>query len=535
MQLTLPFAVLLTTILALYSVSEVDAHPLAKARAPNGRITLPLKRVVRRTDVHPEVYLQQHLNRAHRRYARMTGREEPSTEALTRALEKRVASIEARGLQVRSGRLGYAAQGMTSSALVNVAEPGKGKNKGNGTAAAAGAAGAAAGAGAATAAGAGAATAAGTGAAAAAAAGTAAASGANTGNAGFPAASAQAAASNSLAQANTPTTANSVGLDIEANDVSYVSTVQLGTPPKNFNVIMDSGSADFWVAGDNCQTCAGHQLLGASTSSSFVDTQQPFSVTYGSGNVQGNIVTDTLTLAGLTLTNHTFGTATAESAQFAQDPNSDGLMGLAQSTLSSQGVLTPVESLAQQGLISNAITSFKISRLADQKNDGEVTFGALDTTKFDSTTLVTLNNVNTQGFWEVNVGGFSVNGQDVGLAGRTAIMDTGTTLIIAPPADAQALMSAVPGAQSDGQGGFTVPCTTNATIALTLGGTTFNVDPRDLAFLPTTNNLAGNCVAGVSSGQIGGATEWLVGDVFLKNAYFSTDVAKNQISFAKLI
>lgn len=532
MQLTVPFTALLTTIVALCGVPQVEAHPLAQTRAPNGRLTLPLKRVVRSTDVHPEVRYQQHVNRAHKRYARMTGRAEPSEEALTHALHKRVASVEGRGLAVRSGRLGYAASGMSSNtdAAVNIAKPqsnkasaattlgdviaaitGKqNKNKGGQGAGAAGTAGAAG-----------------------AAAGAAGASNSST-SGGFSETDLQAAQADTLTKANAPTTSNSVGLDIEANDVTYVATVQLGTPPTDFNVIMDSGSADFWVAGDNCKTCGQHQALGTSTSSSFVDTKQPFQVTYGSGAVAGTIVSDTLVLAGLSLTNHTFGTAQQESQQFAQDPNSDGLMGLAQSTLSNQGVLTPPESLAQNGLISEAITSFKLSRLDDNLNDGEVTFGALDTSKFDQTTLTALPNVNKDGFWEASVDSFSVDGQDVGLTGRTAILDTGTSLIIAPPADAAKLMAAIPGAASDGQGGFTVPCTTNSSVALTFGGTTFNIDPRDMAFLPVSNDLQGDCVAGVSSGQIGAATEWLVGDVFLKNAYFSVDVGKNELSLAKL-
>jgi hypothetical protein len=79
-------------------------------------------------------------------------------------------------------------------------------------------------------------------------------SGAGTGT-GFSEIDLQAAEADTLTKANTPATANSVGLDIEANDVGYVSTIQLGSPPTAFNVIMDSGSADFWVAGDNCKTC----------------------------------------------------------------------------------------------------------------------------------------------------------------------------------------------------------------------------------------------------------------------------------------
>jgi hypothetical protein len=146
---------------------------------------------------------------------------------------------------------------------------------------------------------------------------------------------------------------------------------------------MDSGSADFWVGSENCQAiqeqtgggaggsqrrsggggaaaqsgqdgasgaegCGNHTFLGSQSSSSFVDTQQPFQVTYGSGEVAGTIVQDNVNLAGLALNNHTFGKAQQETIQFTgvlcfmltvsydisdiplQAPV-DGLMGLAQS------------------------------------------------------------------------------------------------------------------------------------------------------------------------------------------------------------
>jgi Eukaryotic aspartyl protease len=67
----------------------------------------------------------------------------------------------------------------------------------------------------------------------------------------------QAAEANTLTKANTPTTGNSLGLDIQADDVTYIATVQMGTPPRDFKLLMDSGSADLWVGAEGCKSLAG--------------------------------------------------------------------------------------------------------------------------------------------------------------------------------------------------------------------------------------------------------------------------------------
>ncbi|KAF9453437.1 acid protease [Macrolepiota fuliginosa MF-IS2] len=545
MQLQVSFTTLLAGIFVALSSSSVDALPLAKRETP-GVITLPLKRVELSRSVHPQILLQQHINRSSRRLARMTGRDEPTSEELTRHLEKRVIAVEGpEGLEKRYNRQGVPKSRPTSDTTLKTvstkaktnSQTGSGNNQKNGQAnngkgtantnSGKGSKGATKG----TSVTAGAANATST-------------SGAVTGgtNSTSTTAGAQEVAVDNVTNANTPATANSLGLDIEANDVGYLATVQMGTPPQDFLLLMDSGSADLWVGAENCQSqgggdCGNHRFLGTTASSTFVDTNAPFSVTYGTGSVSGDIITDNLAIAGLQLTGHTFGVATTESVDFSSNTTPfDGLMGLAQSTLSEQKTATPIEALASQKLVNAAVIGYKISRLADNKNDGEITFGGTDPTKFDPASVVTLPNVNTQGFWESAMDAVSVNGQSLNLQGRTAILDTGTTLIVAPDADAQAVHAAIPGAQPDGQGGFTVPCTTTAQVALTFGGKAFAIEPKDIAFQPVDpNNPTGDCTSGIASGNIGGANEWLVGDVFLKNAYFSTDVGNNQMSLATLV
>lgn len=603
MYLQVNFGALLAAIVLVLAQSEdVLAAPQAARRAPNGMVTMPIRSLHKaRSDIHPHIYLQQHINRAHKRLARMTGAEAPSDLELRDRLQKRVDRVHegyALGLHSHSKRYVITDKGKSGSepsliqANAAAADPfahlksivgqlvGGKKHKANN------ASGAGAGAGAtgnsnstaeppAPPAGGDNSTASGN-------------STSSTAN-GVDPADIAASQNGGVTKATGTLSNNSIGLDIEADDVGYLGQVQIGTPPRNFEILMDSGSADFWVGAENCQTesaqgqgagagqagagqaqganaisrrargqggnnaaqqgaatgagnaagntCGNHSFLGTQSSSTFKDSNQQFQVTYGTGNVAGDIVQDNVVLAGLPLNAHTFGVATQESVDFSADTTPfDGLMGLAQSTLSEQKTLTPVESLAKAGSIADAITSFKISRLADQKNDGEVTFGGLDATKFDPNTAVTFANVNQQGFWEGAMTP-TVNGQSVGLdQGRTAILDTGTTLIVAPPDDAAAVHQAIQGSQSDGQGGFTVPCTMTESVALTFNNQSFAIDPRDIAFLPVdANNPTGDCTSGISSGQIGGATEWLVGDVFLKNAYFSTDVGKNAVTLAKLV
>ena len=90
MQLQLSFSVLLSTLLVVLSASSnVDARPFARGPV-EGMITLPLKRINQRDDIHPQLLLQQHINRGHRRLARMVGREEPNSLELRDKLRKRL-------------------------------------------------------------------------------------------------------------------------------------------------------------------------------------------------------------------------------------------------------------------------------------------------------------------------------------------------------------------------------------------------------------------------------------------------------------
>ncbi len=82
-------------------------------------------------------------------------------------------------------------------------------------------------------------------------------------NTGFSKVDAEALAKDTLTVANQPTAANTVGLDIQANDVGYIATIQMGTPPRDFKLLMDTGSGDLWVGAEGCQSVAGGDCVSS--------------------------------------------------------------------------------------------------------------------------------------------------------------------------------------------------------------------------------------------------------------------------------
>ncbi|KAG8684514.1 hypothetical protein FRC08_013649, partial [Ceratobasidium sp. 394] len=81
----------LSVLLASILFSPAEAVPTPRNV---GLITLPLTRMHKaRDDVHPQILLQQHANRAHRRLARMTGKREPSAEEMKAAIQKRMVIV----------------------------------------------------------------------------------------------------------------------------------------------------------------------------------------------------------------------------------------------------------------------------------------------------------------------------------------------------------------------------------------------------------------------------------------------------------
>lgn len=119
-----------------------------------------------------------------------------------------------------------------------------------------------------------------------------------------------------------PTLANSAALDEDGQDVSYFSTLRIGSNSKAFRVVMDSGSSDLWVPAGDCTSaaCQNHATLATGDSTTLKVSTQPWKIQYGSGSASGFLVQDVLQMAGMQTRSVTFGTASTLSDTFTNFP-----------------------------------------------------------------------------------------------------------------------------------------------------------------------------------------------------------------------
>jgi len=315
---------------------------------------------------------------------------------------------------------------------------------------------------------------------------------------------------------------------VDESDEDYYGTVSIGTPPQNFNLLFDTGSSDLWVPSTSCTSsspCLNHKKYDGSKSSSYQAGTQSFSIQYGTGSMTGIVSQDVVSVAGLQIT-QSFGEANTE-ADFFNQTSFDGILGMGYGSISSEGVTTPFNNMVQQ-LNIDPVFSFHLG-FAANGGGGELTLGGYDSSQF--TGNIQYSPVTTQTYWNIGLQSVSINGQDSGVQAQDAAIDTGTTLIVAPDTDAQAINQLIGAQAVQGQDGvYSISCDPSGLpdVVLTFNGNKFNVPASSYVF----SNGDGTCKSGIAGDGGMGLTQWIVGDVFLRTYYAVFDSGNNQVGFA---
>lgn len=219
-----------------------------------------------------------------------------------------------------------------------------------------------------------------------------------------------------------------------------------------------------------------------------------------------------------------FGAASITSADFLTYPM-DGILGLGRSASNTMEYPTAMEAIQATGSLDHNMFGVHLQRNSDGSTDGELTFGAPDSSKYAGELSYTDTDPEG-GMWEIPLDDASFDSKPYKFGGKSAILDTGTSLILIPPDDAQRLHAQIPKSEQDGET-FNIPCSTNIPLQIIISNTTYNISTDDYVGKPVKGpNL---CASKIIGRQAFGPDQWLLGDVFLKNVYTVFDFDKNRI------
>ncbi|RIB20330.1 aspartic peptidase domain-containing protein [Gigaspora rosea] len=205
-------------------------------------------------------------------------------------------------------------------------------------------------------------------------------------------------------------------------DLGYYTSITVGN--QDFFVLLDTGSSNLWISNSNCTSieCKNHRKL-----------------------IQ----------VILQLIN--------QKVKIGQSIESDGILGLAFDSLNTMdnGAPTFISTLIKQKTI-DPIFSFHFQHVNASGDKGTFTLGSVDESKFKGNITFTpvINSVANNGSWVISLKGANVNNNSLEFS-RKAIIDTGTTLLIIPDDDAEAIFNQIPGSQFDPDSAYIIPCNTS--------------------------------------------------------------------------
>lgn len=300
----------------------------------------------------------------------------------------------------------------------------------------------------------------------------------------------------------------SVSLTDQQQGELWTGTMAYGTPAQSFSIDFDTGSSD---------TLVNKGTFNPSASSTSRTNGDQFKTAYGDGTTaQGAIYTDTVHIGGLSATNTAIGVSTTTFIDASE--GSSGISGMALPQLAAFGskYLPYFHRLKQAGAVTSGKFQF------DLRTSGSSLFlGGTNSAKY-STTPVYVNIDSNQGFWQVPA---SVNGQNI-----DSIVDTGTTIIVAPTSQAQTLFNSLglPTFQQDGSTYAYYNCNSPPKVTFKYGSHTKTLSAATTSF-GTTNS--GQCVLSVAGSDLG-LNAWVTGDSFLQNTVAIFDTDNNRVGFA---
>ncbi|KAF2683636.1 acid protease [Lentithecium fluviatile CBS 122367] len=313
----------------------------------------------------------------------------------------------------------------------------------------------------------------------------------------------------------------------DAYDSLYLSPVTLGNTTVQLD--FDTGSSDLWVF-SSLQPSAqlsGHDYYKADASKQIKGAS--WKISYGDGSgAAGKVYADKVTVGGVTATSQAVEAATSVSAAFQQDTDTDGLLGLAFSSLNT---VKPTQQTTFFDTVKEQLDQPVFVATLKYHTAGTYDFGFIDSSKY--TGDITYVDVDTsQGWWQFDFEGYKIGTGSAVKSTINGIADTGTTLLYLPTAVVKAYYAKVSGSSdSTTYGGYVFPCSaTLPDFSLTLAGVAQTVPGKYVNYAPVEDGSS-TCYGGIQTND--GIGFSIFGDIFLKSKVVVHDAGSpERIGFA---
>lgn len=179
-------------------------------------------------------------------------------------------------------------------------------------------------------------------------------------------------------------------------------------------------------------------------------------ITYGSGEVQGTLGIDSVSLAGQTVDSQTF-LVVDDVSQSLLDGNVTGILGLAFQSLAATGAVPLWAQLIADGKLNNPEFGFYLTRFVndesaeDEEPGGTFTLGGVNGSLYSGDiSYYDLADASSPTYWTLGISEITVNGEtvDIGSSSANAAIDTGTTLIGGPSDAVSAIYAQIDNSQA---------------------------------------------------------------------------------------
>jgi len=227
-------------------------------------------------------------------------------------------------------------------------------------------------------------------------------------------------------------------------NTQYVGEISIGTPGQVLPVIFDTGSANLWVTSALCKddSCTSHTSYNRENSSTWKKVGLKVEVAFGTGEIAGELNSDTFGLGSIKILDQKFGEILKENGDVFAAGKFSGILGLAYPSMAAYNQTPVFDSIIKQKLLKNNIMTFFYS--LNENTDGQISLGFIDDTRY--TGKIYYYDVIDKYYWTIRLNDIKYNGKSLGLCngGCKAVVDTGTTLNTGPSKDIMVLLNKIP-------------------------------------------------------------------------------------------